>query len=52
MLRWLGKLLFPHQQRAARKRKMQILCVTVFGGLAASALIALAYILINSSERF
>jgi hypothetical protein len=52
MMRRIGKLLFPNEKRAARRRKTQILIITVLGGLGASALIALTYIWVYSSGRF
>ena len=52
MLRYLGKRLFPNEQRTARRRKMRILCVTILGGLLASALIAGLFFYIYSSGRF
>ena len=48
----VGKLLFPNEQRSARQRKLRILSLTVLGGLAASALIALAFIWVYNSGRF
>jgi hypothetical protein len=48
----VGRLLFPNEQRSARRRKMRILSVTILGGLAASALIALAFIWAYHSGRF
>jgi hypothetical protein len=52
MMRRVSKLLFPNDKRAARRRKMRILYITILGGLAASALIALAFIWAYSSGRF
>jgi len=52
MAQYVGKLLFPMEQRSARRRKMRILCITVLGGLVASALIALAFIWVYYSGRF
>jgi hypothetical protein len=52
MTRRISRLLFPNDKSSARERKMHILCITVLGGLAASALIALAYIWVYSSGRF
>jgi hypothetical protein len=52
MLHYIGKLLFPNEQRTARERKMQILCITVLGGLLASALIALLFLWVYNSGRF
>ena len=52
MAHYVAKLLFPHDKRSARRRKMRILCITVFGGLAASGLIALMFIWIHNSGRF
>ena len=52
MAHYVAKLLFPNEQSAARQRKMQILCVTLLGGLIASALIALTFIWIYNSGRF
>ena len=49
---YVAKLLFPKQERTARRRKMRILCVTILGGLLASALIALAFIWVYYSGRF
>ncbi len=48
----LAKLLFPNEQRSARRRKMRILVITVLGGLLASGLIALAFIWAYYSGRF
>ncbi len=48
----LSKLIFPHDKRSARKRKMQILYLTVFGALAASALITLLFVWAHYSGRF
>jgi len=52
MAHYVAKLLFPKQERTARRRKMRILCVTILGGLLASALIALAFIWVYYSGRF
>ncbi len=52
MMRRVGKLLFPNDKRSARRRKTRILFITLLGGLAASALIALAYIWAYQSGRF
>jgi hypothetical protein len=52
MLHYVAKLLFPNQQRTARRRKMRILCITVLGGLLASALIALVFVWVYYSGRF
>ena len=52
MMRYVAKLLFPNDKRSARRRKLRILCITILGGLAASALLALAYIWAYSSGRF
>jgi hypothetical protein len=51
-LHYVGRLLFPNQQRAAWRRKMRILCITVLGGLLASALIAALFVWVYSSGRF
>lgn len=52
MVHYVAKLLFPNEQRSARQRKMRILCITVLGGLIASALIALTFIWVYGSRRF
>jgi hypothetical protein len=52
MMHRVSKLLFPNDKRSARRRKMRILCITVLGALATSALIALTYIWVYSSGRF
>jgi hypothetical protein len=52
MLHYVAKLLFPHEQRTARRRKMRILCITALGSLLASALIALLYVWAYQSGRF
>jgi hypothetical protein len=52
MAHYLAKLLFPKEQRSARRRKMQILVTAVLGGLLASTLIALAFIWAHYSGRF
>ena len=52
MIRHVGKWLFPNDQRSARRRKMQIIYLTIFGGLAAGALIALTFIWVYYSRRF
>jgi hypothetical protein len=52
MAHYVAKLLFPNEQRSARRRKMQILWITILGGLLASALIALAFIWVYQSGRF
>jgi hypothetical protein len=45
-------MLFPNQQRSARRRKMRILCVTVLGALLASGLIAALFVWVYGSGRF
>jgi hypothetical protein len=52
MAHYFAKLLFPNEQRTARRRKMRILCITVLGGLLASALIAAFFVWVYSSGRF
>jgi hypothetical protein len=52
MLRYIGKRLFPNEQRSARERKMRILCITVLGCLLASAVIVALVIYVYSSGRF
>jgi hypothetical protein len=52
MLRYLGKRLFPNEQRSAQQRKMQILCVTILGALLASALLAGFFYYVYSSGRW
>jgi len=52
MLHYLGKRLFPNEQRTARRRKMRILCVTVVGSLLASALLAGLFFYVYSSRRW
>jgi hypothetical protein len=52
VLHYIGKLLFPNEQRSARRRKMRILCITVLGALLASGLIAALYVWVYSSGRF
>jgi hypothetical protein len=52
MAHHLAKLLFPHDQRSARRRKMRVLWMTILGGLLASTLIALTFIWIHYSGRF
>jgi hypothetical protein len=45
-------MLFPNEQRSARRRKMRILCVTVLGALLASGLIAALFVWVYGSGRF
>jgi hypothetical protein len=52
MARHVAKLLFPNEQRSARRRKMRVLCITILGGLLASALIALLFVWVYHSGRF
>jgi len=48
----VAKLLFPNDKRSARRRKMRNLCLTILGGLIASAVIALVFVWAYSSGRF
>lgn len=48
----LSELIFPHDKGSARKRRMQVLGLTVLGALAASALIALMLFWVHNSGRF
>jgi hypothetical protein len=52
MAHYVAKLLFPNEQRAARRRKMRILCITILGGVLASLLIAAFFLWVYSSGRF
>jgi hypothetical protein len=52
MASYVARLLFPNEERSARRRKMRILCVTVLGGLLASAVIALLFVSAYNSGRF
>ncbi len=51
-MRRIGKWLFPDLKRSARKHKMRVLSLTLLGGIAASALVALAYFWAYNSGRF
>jgi high-affinity Fe2+/Pb2+ permease len=49
---YLRKLLFPHDRRATRERKMRILWVTLVLGAAASALVGYMFYWACYSGRF
>ncbi len=48
----VARLLFPREHTPIRRRKMRNLCVTILGGLGASALVALTYVWVYHSGRF
>jgi hypothetical protein len=49
---YIGRLLFPHDRGAARRRKMRFLWITVLLGLAISVLVGYALFWAGNSSRF
>jgi hypothetical protein len=49
---YLGRLLFPNDRGAARRRKVHFLWITLLLGVAASALVGYMLYWIATSDRF
>jgi hypothetical protein len=49
-MKWLAQLLFPHDPKHVRSRKMQALCFAIFISLAACAAVGGVIFLLNSTR--